>query len=600
MRLITTLFFAYTTFFGVAQTFKHQLVNAYHCETDSCADSQFAKALEYEYNDTVQAWYDYFKFFYYVKTERYDSSDFYYSISQRGMEEVQDWKLYFNSLDAYVNTLQDRGEYDKSVLVLQEGIQKAGSLDRLYDKALLHIKQSYNYHDLGLYPEAISEGKAAKILLDTTTTQYSTLLDAVNAIAISFDDWRKPDSALFYHFINVKIGLEKTSVGSASSTYNNIGNTYLKKNKLDSARKYFIKSLELAKQSRGTSTLATVLTNLSDISIQTGRLTEAKGYLDSALYYAEIDKAASTEKKRDVYRVLYKYYEQVGDMKNAFLYQGKYITYRDSMHNLEQIEQLKDLELKATTAQKDKEIAQSELKVKNRNTWIGAIVGLLLLALAFVRQLFLKRKQTAQQAQLKLQEERLRISRDLHDNIGAELTYISSVIDQKAFGMKDPEEKREYERLSDSSRSAMSQLRETIWAIKTEEITIDKFTAKLNELSRKYSEGLGVKLSIAQSGENYMLPPAKVINLFRVCQEAINNAIKYSGCTEIRIELNAESNLLNMSIVDNGNGFDIATTKTGYGLQNMRERIEEVGGSYNLKSKSSEGTSISVSLPLRD
>jgi signal transduction histidine kinase len=320
--------------------------------------------------------------------------------------------------------------------------------------------------------------------------------------------------------------------------------------------------------------------------------------LDSALFYAEIDQISSQEKRRDVYRILYKYYEKIGDMSNAFLYQGKYISYRDSMHNLEQIEQLKDFELQATTARKDKEIAQAALKLKNRNLWIVGVSSLLLLALAFVRQLYLKRLQSAQQARLSLQEERLRISRDLHDNIGAELTYISAVIDQKTFGLKDLEEKREYERLSDSSRSAMAQLRETIWAIKTEEITVEKFAVKLNELCKKYSEGLGVKLSVKQSGENYLLPPAKVINLFRVCQEAVNNAIKYSGCTEIEIELNAESNILNMSVVDDGMGFDLATTKMGYGLQNMRERIEEIGGNYKIHSNSSDGTKISISLPL--
>jgi signal transduction histidine kinase len=68
----------------------------------------------------------------------------------------------------------------------------------------------------------------------------------------------------------------------------------------------------------------------------------------------------------------------------------------------------------------------------------------------------------AQEGQLKLQEERLRISRDLHDNIGAELSYISSLIDQKTYGLADEKLKMEFEQLSNSSRSAMSQLRETI------------------------------------------------------------------------------------------------------------------------------------------
>ena len=596
MKLILSLCILAISIYSQAQTYKKELVRAYHCETDSCADAQFALAQELNVNDTSQAWYDYFKFWYNLKIERYDSSDYYYPISQDGMDGIQDWKLYFNSLDAYANTLVDRGRYKDIIPVINEGIAKAQSLGLIKDMALLHKKLSYNYHDLGLYKEGVEQGKIAMRLMDTTTTEYPVLMDAINAVAINFDDWMKPDSALFYHFLNITIGLEKTNVYAASTTYNNIGNTYMKLSKYDSAQKYFEKSLILAKQTITTSTLATVLTNLGEINLKNGMLNEAKGYLDSALYYSEIDRIAPEEKRRDVYRVLYKYYEKVGDMSNAFLYQGKYIAYRDSMHNLSQIEELKDLELQAATAEKDKEIAQAELDVKNRNLWIVAIGALLLLALAFARQLFLKRKQTAQQAQLKLQEERLRISRDLHDNIGAELTYISSVIDQKTFGMKDPEERREYERLSDSSRSAMSQLRETIWAIKTEEITIEKFAGKLNELSRKYSEGLGVKLSIAQSGENYLLPPAKVINLFRVCQEAINNAIKYSGCNGIRIELNAEENVLTMSIADDGKGFNIATAKTGYGLQNMRERVEEIGGKYKIDSVQDKGTTIDISI----
>lgn len=579
-----------------AQTYKDELTKAYFCETDSCAKAQFALAQKLNVNDTTQAWYDYFKFWYFSKNNLYDSTDYYYPYSQKEMAGIQDWRLYFNSLDQYVNTLQDRGKYDKAATTLKEGITLAQKLRRPYNEALIRTKYSSNYHDMGLYKEGIDQGKTAKQLLDTTTTYYEALLDAINMIAINFDDWNMPDSALYYHFLNVQIGLEKTSISSAASTYNNIGNTFLKISKLDSAEKYLKKSLLLAKQSRASSTLATVLTNLGSISLRNNILNAAKDYLDSALYFAENDMAAPLEKRRDVYHTLYKYYAKTGDMGNAFQYQSKYIAYRDSMHNLEQIEKLKDLEMQATTAQKDKEIAEAELVVKNRNLWILAIGALLLLTMGIARQLYLKRLQASQQAQLKLQEERLRISRDLHDNIGAELTYISSVIDQKTFGMKDPEERREYERLSDSSRSAMAQLRETIWAIKTEEITVEKFANKLNELSRKYSEGLGVKLSVAQSGENYMLPPAKVINLFRVCQEGINNAIKYSGCSEIRIELNAEGDQLNMSIVDNGKGFDMAATKTGYGLQNMQERIEEIGGKYSLHTRVDKGTEIKVTI----
>jgi signal transduction histidine kinase len=64
--------------------------------------------------------------------------------------------------------------------------------------------------------------------------------------------------------------------------------------------------------------------------------------------------------------------------------------------------------------------------------------------------------------------------------------------------------------------------------------------------------------------------------------------------------MSTSHNELKMNVKDDGKGFDINTVQIGYGLQNMRERIEEIGGIYDIKSISSEGTRISVSLPLKD
>lgn len=580
------------------QTYKHYLRDAYFCETDSCADALFTKAKSLPQDDTSRAWYDYFKFFYHVKLEQYDSADYYYELSQPQMAALEDWRLYFNSLDARANTLEDRGLFTQSIAELEEGIAKTISLGEIDQTALLYPRLSYSYHDIGLYSEGVAAGKEAKQYFDTTTVHTRALMNSINAIAINFDDWGKYDSALYYHYLNLEIGLDNTSKGSGASTLNNIGNTYMKMGKLDSAKKYFAASLVISNEIGYASTLATVLTNLADINLKQNNLPKAKFYLDSAIFYAEQDVAAPLEKRRDAYAIASKYYEQIGDMKNAFSFQKSYYTYRDSMHNLEQIEEIKSLQLQAAQAENDKKLAQADSEIKTRNLWILGISGLLIVAVLLLRQFYLKRQRTAQEAKLKLQEERIRISRDLHDNIGAELTYISSVIDQKTYGLKNPTEKKEYERLSDSSRNAMAQLRETIWAIKTDNITVEKFASKLNELSQKYSQGLGIKVKIRNSGENYLLPPAKVINLFRVCQEAVNNAIKYSGGDEIVIDMNAENNKVHLTITDDGSGFYLDKVQMGYGLQNMRERIEEIGGEFDIESKLGGGTQISLSLEI--
>jgi signal transduction histidine kinase len=595
--LCTSILLILMTSMAHAAQIKEVLTDAFLCPTDTCAIRKFDEAQELIKNDTHEALYDYFLYFYLVKINELDSADQYYEISQPQLAELQNWRLYFNSIDAKVNTLHDRGYYDEAVLVLQRGIEKATELQELYERALLHTKLCYTYHDMGLYENGVKAGKMAMVHLDTSSHGMQ-LLNAINAIAICFDDWGKPDSALYYHYMNLEIGLDKTDEWGASSTYNNLGNTYLKMNQFDSAQKYLRKSLELAIKLKNVSQLATVFNNLGTISMKNGDYEQARAEFDSALYYSEIDVFAPLEKKRDVYYSLSKLFENTGDMASAFKYQKLYYQYRDSMANVQQVERLKNLEIQAAESKRLQEKAEAELKLKNKNLWLVISAFLVILLLGLLRQVYLKRKQTEQEAKLKLQEERLRISRDLHDNIGAELTYISSIIDQKSYETKDPEKRVEYEQLSNSSRQAMSQLRETIWAIKTEEITLEKLVLKINDLSQKYTSGLGLNVQVKYSGDNPILKPAKVINLFRICQEGLNNAVKYAKGQNIIIEANAEDGQLEVQIQDDGNGFHLQEVTLGYGLKNMKERAEELGGDFSLNSQVGKGTKIIVRMPV--
>ncbi len=572
------------------QSFREILAKAYFCETDSCADVYFKQARELFSEEGDQAWFDYFKFFYNVKRERFDSADYYYDLSQPGMLRLENWKLYYNSLDAKVNTLKDRSLHDEAVVLLTEGIELAMAKGLNYYQALSHIKLSYGYHDLSLYQEGIEQGKIAKKLLDTTETYKKDLLNAINAIAINYDDAEQADSALYFHYLVIKIGLENTDDWSASATLNNIGNTYLKMAELDSAQKYLEQSLSLAQKAKRTNTLSTVYNNLAEIHLRKREYKEAKRVLDSAQYYAENDALAPLEKRRDVYENLYKYYQAIGKMADAFHYQSLFIRYRDSMQDIDQIEAIQALQLKKARAVKDRELAEAELEVQKRNVGILAISSLLALSLAFLRQFYLKRQKVAQEAQLKLQEERLRISRDLHDNIGAELSYISSLIDQKTYGLSDQKLKEEYEQLSNSSRSALSQLRETIWAIRPGEVRLENFVDRLKELGFKYAKALPLEVVVDFKGENHLLKPAQIITLFRICQEAINNALKHSEAKLIRIDIIGMPRKLEIVITDKGKGFLVDEVARGYGLDNMAERVKELGGEMDLKSVVGSGT----------
>jgi len=205
--------------------------------------------------------------------------------------------------------------------------------------------------------------------------------------------------------------------------------------------------------------------------------------------------------------------------------------------------------------------------------------------------------------QNKIQAERVRISRDLHDHIGSQLTIITSSLDGLAYKEQDSNMKHRFEEISDHARETMAQLRETIWAMNNEAVNLDMLTAKLREYIDSALSITDLKDRTAtvtnNADEEVNLSPAETINIFRVCQEAINNAIKYAEFRNLRISINISNAQLVFSVEDDGKGFDVGSAKkSGYGLRNMGQRIKDIGGSLNLVSKPGSGSRVQINLPI--
>jgi signal transduction histidine kinase len=177
-----------------------------------------------------------------------------------------------------------------------------------------------------------------------------------------------------------------------------------------------------------------------------------------------------------------------------------------------------------------------------------------------------------------LQKDKERIARDLHDHVGGQLSFLVHALD----GITDePAEKRAALKRSmlASLRNVIAGLRETIWAIHDKSIAVTDFMDRLKMFTRHLFEHSGVQIHFREDiSPDRQLSPLPALNLYRMCQEIIQNAFKHAQATQLWVECTERDNLLFISIRDNGIGFDVKDTyPQGMGLQNIHTRAAEFG-----------------------
>jgi signal transduction histidine kinase len=202
--------------------------------------------------------------------------------------------------------------------------------------------------------------------------------------------------------------------------------------------------------------------------------------------------------------------------------------------------------------------------------------------------------------QNRLQEQRLDISRDLHDNIGAQLTFIISTLDSLKYRLHEtvPSAGSKLEGISNFTRQTILELRDTIWAMNTKHITFEDLRARIlnfMEKAREAKENIDFSFGIDPALIDVELSSVTGMNIYRTIQEAINNTIKHSGATKMDVTVFIDNGLAGILIADNGRGFNEHTITHGNGLYNMQKRIEDIGGSFTVFS-SNLGTQIKIHL----
>jgi signal transduction histidine kinase len=196
-------------------------------------------------------------------------------------------------------------------------------------------------------------------------------------------------------------------------------------------------------------------------------------------------------------------------------------------------------------------------------------------------------------------EERNRIARDIHDSLGHALTALNIQLQTAArLWQVDPIQAQSF--LTQALKLgaiAMKEVRQSVSALRADAQTEPPLEVAIESLAADFRQGTGVLIS-THINLSQAVPPQTRKTLYRIVQEALTNISKYAQATQVQIQLVATNDSVCLTVEDNGMGFSLNQTTTGFGLQSMQERVAAWSGNFHLETQPGAGCRITVELPL--
>ncbi|MDI1257269.1 MAG: sensor histidine kinase [Flavobacterium sp.] len=463
-----------------------------------------------------------------------------------------------------------------------------------YTKALDYYKKSYDLYveaksDFGI---TVSSGNIGSVLINfkryKESLKYSEMAEKgyrklgyesyaaypLSTIAVVYDSLHDFPKANAAYVKSIALHEQYQNWYEVSNTYNAYANCLVKQKKYDESIKMSNKGVAASKK--------------------------AEAYLLEVEAYHNLAKANA----------------ELGHFSDAYKYSNLYTKGKDSLFEAEKTKTIFELEAKYETEKKEKLLLKKEAEAKQKNVLLLvlaiSIFFAILIGYLIFRQQKLKNRQQEQEFELKsaisvietqnkLQEQRLSISRDLHDNIGAQLTFIISSVDniKYAFNLENTKLDGKLQSISKFTKSTIVELRDTIWAMNSNAIGFEDLQMRIMNFidnAKMAKEDIEFHFEIDEKLSHLKLSSVTGMNLYRVTQEAINNAIKYANASKIAIDVRENSGVIEVIISDNGSGFDEESIIAGNGLHNMRKRMKDIGGELAIASTIGKGTTIKIAI----
>ncbi len=229
---------------------------------------------------------------------------------------------------------------------------------------------------------------------------------------------------------------------------------------------------------------------------------------------------------------------------------------------------------------------------------LAALIASSLIVQQVQRKRYLK-KINELEHQNALERERSRISRDLHDELGTGLSLIMLNASLASTLESSQMTKKHLSAISKNSKELYDNMSNLIWLLKSESQTLDNLSARVREKMSEILEDAGLEYSftIPENVENITVSREACRQIFLTVKETVNNSIKHSKAKVVAININFMNGVLGVDILDNGIGFDLEQIHSkGNGIDNMKQRILQLGGGISIDSSPGSGTRVSITL----
>lgn len=583
-----------------------------------------------------------------------DSAIYFGQLAVKSAEQTGDKKLLSQAHSDLGSGYIQKGELEpaltnyKTTLRLREEIADSAGIAKVYN-------------NLGYIYQRIYESDSALMYFLRGLTYFEKTGDLANVasvknnVAVIYRSMTNYDKAiqLFEEVAEYRSGTQ--DFRGLSGTYANLGSIYKSLKEYTKAREYFEQSISSAEEGQDLFALATAYRNYTLFLNEVGETDQAiaaaekglliskevnaqyetaalefnlgiayqeKGQFERAKpYYLSAEKAfvaqGSAEDVVPIYLELIPLYAAIGKHDSSRYYSNLYQETLRSRIEKESREVMAELETKYQTEKKDLEIAQQQLEIRSKNLQLyGSLALAIILGIVgylLYKQQKLKNHQLQQEGELKLalgqietqnklQEQRMLISRDLHDNIGAQLTFIISAIENlKYFDPIKETLTHRYDSIANFTKQTITELRDTIWAMNSGQITLGQLSTRISDYLQQAgisTQGITYDFEVDKNLDpSFHLVSSEGIQIYRIVQEAIQNALKYAYPSQIHVSVSQSEGYLRLAVKDDGTGFDESQIKPGNGLYNMRKRAEELGGKLEIQSQPAKGTTVILLVP---